>query len=227
MALPSGLISRRALLRATLATAPLMLAPRWLRAECAATPAQTEGPFYMRGLQGIPVAAVLNDLTRVRGSSAEADGEPILVTGLVTDGDCRPIAGMQVEIWQACATGRYAHPSDSNPAALDPNFGYFGLAITDETGRYRFKTVKPGAYPVGSWVRPPHIHFRVEGRGLRRLTTQMYFAGDPHQTGDMVLRGLSKQERNRVVIEPRKLESAPAGVAAEYRFDLSVPAAGG
>jgi protocatechuate 3,4-dioxygenase beta subunit len=177
----------------------------------------------MGGLRGIPKPAVWNDLTRVLGARIAADGEAIEVTGIVTDRECRPLAGAQVEIWQACATGRYAHPRDGNPAALDPNFGYFGIAETDASGRYRFKTIKPGAYPVGgSWVRPSHIHFRVEAPGMRRLTTQMYFAGDPHQDRDGVLMALSSAERRRVIVEPDRPAAPDDAAGAEYRFDLTL-----
>ena len=55
--------------------------------------------------------------------------------------------------------------------------------MTDSLGRYRFVTIKPGAYPWGNhynaW-RPAHIHFSVFGRAFtQRLITQMYFPGDP------------------------------------------------
>jgi protocatechuate 3,4-dioxygenase beta subunit len=208
--------------------APLLARPRWLRAEtCAPTPQQTEGPFYMGGVKGIPDPVVANDLTLVRGASQAAEGDAIWVTGLVTDRDCRPVAGAQVEIWQACAAGRYAHPSDSNQAPLDPLFGYFGLARTDEDGHYRFKTIKPGAYPAGGgWIRPSHIHFRAEGPNLRRLTTQMYFAGDPHQNRDFVLRDIPASERRKVIIEPTRPAGQTGGPDSEYRFDLALaPAA--
>jgi protocatechuate 3,4-dioxygenase beta subunit len=177
----------------------------------------------MGGLKGIPLPVAPNDLTLIRGAAQPADGEAIWVTGLVTDRDCRPLAGAQVEIWQACAAGRYAHPSDSNSAPLDPNFGYFGIAQTDEAGRYRFKTIKPGAYPAGgSWIRPPHIHFRVEGTRMRRLTTQMYFAGDPHQAEDMVLRGVPADRRRKVVIEPSRPTVPGSGPGTEFRFDVTL-----
>ena len=217
--------SRRDLLRIPLLAAPLASplahAPGLARAAgCDITPPQTEGPFYMGGMRGVPRPTVPNDLTRVAGSSAAADGEVIWVEGQVKDQDCRPVAGARVEIWQACATGRYAHPRDGNPAQLDPNFGYFGYAIADSEGRYRFKTVKPGFYPVGGgWVRPAHIHFRVEVPQSRRLTTQMYFAGDPYQERDGILSGLPPAERERVVIPP--VRDAASG-ENRFRFDLAL-----
>ena len=95
----------------------------------------------------------------------------------------RPVPGALVEFWQANAGGRYRHKKETYLAAIDPNFGGCGRAITDEDGRYWFRTIKPGAYPwpngVNDW-RPSHIHFSVFGHGFaQRLITQMYFEGDP------------------------------------------------
>lgn len=88
-----------------------------------------------------------------------------------------------MELWQANAHGRYNHPSDPNPAPLDPNFEGFAVQYTDAEGRYRFRTIKPGAYPTGieNWWRPAHIHFDVTGR-TDKLVTRMYFDGDPLST---------------------------------------------
>ncbi len=88
-----------------------------------------------------------------------------------------------VEVWQANAAGRYRHAVDRHPAPLDPNFTGVGRCLTDAEGRYRFVTIKPGAYPWGNhhnaW-RPAHIHFSLFGRAFtQRLVTQMYFPGDP------------------------------------------------
>ena len=87
------------------------------------------------------------------------------------------------KFWQANAGGRYRHHKETYHAALDPNFGGCGRCITDEDGAYRFRTIKPGAYPwpnrVNDW-RPAHIHFSVFGHAFaQRLVTQMYFEGDP------------------------------------------------
>ena len=79
------------------------------------------------------------------------------------------LEGARVELWQANAHGRYTHPSDTNPAPLDPNFEGFAVQDTDAEGRYRFKTIKPGAYPAtANWMRPPHLHFEVTGKINRR-----------------------------------------------------------
>jgi protocatechuate 3,4-dioxygenase, beta subunit len=115
--------------------------------------------------------------------AGEPVGERIIVTGRVLDSGGRAVPDTLVEIWQANAAGRYAHGIDNHPAPLDPNFDGAGRCMTDAEGRYRFVTIKPGAYPWGNhpnaW-RPAHIHFSLFGRAFtQRLITQMYFPGDP------------------------------------------------
>ena len=133
------------------------------------TPRQTEGPFY-------PVEDQLDtdaDLIRLEGSSLFALGEVIIVKGQVTDQNCNPVKGALVEIWQACASGKYNHPSDPNTAPIDPNFQYWGKSVTDDQGRYKFRTILPGAYPADTdWMRPPHIHFKISRVGYKELITQ-------------------------------------------------------
>jgi protocatechuate 3,4-dioxygenase beta subunit len=96
-------------------------------------------------------------------------GKRIIVHGQVLDGGGRPVPNVLVEFWQANAGGRYRHKNDNYLAPIDPNFGGCGRTITDETGHYSFRTVKPSPYPwrnfVNSW-RPAHIHFSVFGSGF-------------------------------------------------------------
>jgi protocatechuate 3,4-dioxygenase beta subunit len=122
-----------------------------------------------------------HDLTRQHAD--EPAGQRIIVTGRVLDGDGHPVPHTLVEVWQANAAGRYRHAVDNWPAPLDPNFDGVGRTLTDADGRYRFVTVKPGAYPWknhdNAW-RPAHIHFSLFGRAFtQRLVTQMYFPDDP------------------------------------------------
>ncbi len=105
-------------------------------------------------------------------------------------------------IWQACETGKYDHPNDPNTAAVDPNFQYWGQAVTNAEGRYRFKTVIPGAYPASEdWMRPPHIHFKVHKRGYHELTSQLYFSGDPLNEKDLILQSLSELDQKKVIVD--------------------------
>jgi protocatechuate 3,4-dioxygenase, beta subunit len=166
--------------------------------QCLETPKQTPGPFYPGDAQ----FEVTNDLTRLPGSSKAAEGEIVHLHGVVQGADCQPLANANVEIWQACASGRYNNPRDPNPAPLDPNFRYWGEAFSGKDGRFYFKTIKPGAYPAAEdWDRPPHIHVRVSKLGYRELITQMYFAGDPLNDKDLVLLDTPEAQRAQLVVD--------------------------
>ncbi len=160
------------------------------------TPDQILGPFY-------PVVKPLHqgaDLTTIPGKPGRAAGQVIHVMGRVINSHGQPVQGARVEIWQANTHGRYTHPSDTNPAPLDPNFEGFAVLTTDAEGRYRIKTIKPGAYPAGpdSRMRPPHIHFDVTGKS-NRLVTQMYFAGEPLNDKDPFLQGTGAGKERLIV----------------------------
>src|SRR5690606_30782189 len=90
------------------------------------------------------VAPLDADLTEQH--DGEPIGERITVTGRVLASDGRPVRGTLAEVWQANSAGRYAHAGDQHPAPLDPNFTGAGRCLTDDEGRYRFTTIKPGAY---------------------------------------------------------------------------------
>ena len=148
------------------------------------TPDQILGPFY-------PLIKPLDqdaDLTVMTGKVGRAKGQVIHLTGRILNLNGEPVAGARVEIWQANAQGRYTHPSDTNTAPLDPNFQGYSVQVTDREGRYRFKTIKPGAYPAagGSWMRAPHVHFQVTGR-INQFVTQMYFDGEALNETDRFL----------------------------------------
>ena len=151
---------------------------------------QVSGPFY-------PVQKPVDqdaDLTVIKGKPGKAKGQVIYVTGQVLNVKGEPIPGVMIEIWQANSFGRYTHPEDSNPAPLDPNFEGYGVTTTDEQGRYRFKTVKPAAYPVpGGRMRPPHIHFCVTSK-TNQLITQLYFEGEPLNEKDILFKNVLYKE---------------------------------
>ena len=155
---------------------------------------QTKGPFY-------PITRPLDsdsDLTVVKGRSGRAEGKVVHLMGRVLDQNGAPVRDTTVELWQCNAKGRYAHPADVNPAPLDPNFQGFGVQTTDAKGEFRFKTIKPAAYPIRLMnpdaIRTPHIHFDISGVNTR-LVTQMYFPGEADNNTDIIFRGLSAEER--------------------------------
>jgi protocatechuate 3,4-dioxygenase beta subunit len=181
------------------------------------TPLQTLGPFY-------PVLKPLDqdaDLTTIAGKPGRAEGQVIHVMGRVVNLEGQPVQGASVEIWQANAHGRYNHPSDTNPAPLDPHFEGFAVLTTDEEGRYRFKTIKPGAYPASAdRMRPPHIHFDVTGKS-NRVVTQMYFAGEPWNDKDPALQGAgANKERLIVTLQPPTQGLEPDALAAVWDIVL-------
>jgi protocatechuate 3,4-dioxygenase, beta subunit len=168
------------------------------------------------------VAPADADLTRQ--GEGEPLGERIVVTGRVLDEDGRPIRGALLEIWQANAAGRYVHEGDQHPAPLDPNFTGAGRTLTDDDGRYRFVTVKPGAYPwrnhPNAW-RPAHIHFSVFGRALtQRLVTQMYFPGDPLFAYDPIFQSVRDPAARERLVATLDLGETTPEWALGYTWDL-------
>ena len=164
-----------------------------------------------------------DDLTMNGRKNGEPLGERIVVTGRVVDEDGRPVPDTLVEVWQANACGRYIHIVDQHDAPLDPNFFGGGRCVTDAEGRYRFKTIKPGAYPWGNhhnaW-RPNHIHFSLLGPTIAtRLVTQMYFPGDPLLALDPIYLGVPAGARERL-ISAFSIDITEPGYALGYVFDI-------
>jgi protocatechuate 3,4-dioxygenase beta subunit len=163
-----------------------------------------------------------DDLTRQH--AGEPLGERIIVEGRVLDDGGRPIPGALVEIWQANAAGRYRHDGDRHPAPLDANFGGAGRCLTDDDGRYRFVTVKPGAYPWGNhenaW-RPAHIHFSLFGRLFtQRLVTQMYFPGDPLFEFDPIFQSVRDPRARELMVASFDLGLTQPDWALGYSWDI-------
>ena len=184
------------------------LLPSQSYSNCNLTPRESAGPFYPLNYPSDQD----NDLTYLKDKSKKANGEIIYINGIVQDDNCQPISKAIIEIWQACATGRYNHPEDRNPAELDPNFQYWGKAVTNVLGEYRFKTIKPGSYPASwFWTRPPHIHFTVRSSKHSELTTQMYFSGEPLNNKDRLLQNFSKKEREKCTVSFYKKKQQESG----------------
>ncbi len=204
--------SRRNFMKSSLAFGTL-LATEWLQPAhafqaCLTTPRETAGPFY-------PVSYPIdkdNDLTFLNDKAGKAEGEVIWINGLVRNQGCEPVESALVEIWQACSTGRYNHPRDSNKARLDPNFQYWGKAVTNEKGEYAFKTIKPGSYPASwFWTRPPHIHFTIQSKQHVPLTTQMYFSDERLNEKDRLLQEHSKIDQERSIVNFKEIKNEKVG----------------
>ena len=179
---------------------------------------EVTGPAYGRG----KVGPQDHDLTL--GHEGEPLGERIIVTGRVLDGDGRPVRDTLVEVWQANAAGRYAHAGDRHPAPLDPNFTGAGRCLTDGEGRYRFVTIKPGAYPwknhENAW-RPAHIHFSLFGPAFAtRLITQMYFPGDPLFSQDPIFQSVRDPKDRQRLVSTFDLSLTEPEWALGYSFDI-------
>jgi protocatechuate 3,4-dioxygenase beta subunit len=176
------------------------------------------GPVYGDG----PLAESDSDLTRQH--DGEPLGERIIVTGSVRDGGGRPVPNTLIEIWQANAAGRYIHQRDQHPAPLDPNFTGAGRVLTDSEGRYRFTTVRPGAYPwrnhTNAW-RPAHIHLSIFGRAFtERLVTQMYFPGDPLFAADPIFNSVRDPAARERLISRFDWDTTTEEWALGFRFDV-------
>lgn len=189
--------------------------PAWA-AQLLKTPRQTAGPFY-------PVELPLdrdNDLVTVAGGSGLAKGEVSNVLGRVLDDAGRPLGHARVEIWQCDVNGRYRHPGDRRDVPLDPNFQGYGQVVTGADGAYRFRTIKPVAYPG----RAPHIHFAISGPGFETLVTQLYVAGAPENARDGVLNGIRDPQARQSVVVPFKRTAGSPDLLA--RFDIVLAADG-
>ena len=151
-------------------------------------------------------------------------GERIVVSGRLLDEGAKPVRGALIEVWQANAAGRYKHKMDQHHAPLDPNFSGFGRTLTGAEGRYKFISIKPGAYPWGNHAnawRPAHVHFSIFGAGLlSRLVTQMYFPGDPLLAYDPIYNCIPDEKAKRGLISMFDWENTSPEFALGYQFDI-------
>jgi protocatechuate 3,4-dioxygenase, beta subunit len=213
-----GKIQRRSVTAALTAfiAIPLLVLPRHGVAQTTSnglarrlTPGQTEGPFY-------PLAIPKDsdfDLLK-NGTLSYGKGEAAWVTGTVTDLAGQPVAGAQVEIWQADAQGHYDHPGDGGK--IDPAFQGFGKVVVGADGQYRFRTIKPVPYSG----RAPHIHFKVKLGNRELLTSQLYVEGDSHNARDFLWRNL-REDADRAALTAPFVRGADG---LEARFGIVVRA---
>jgi protocatechuate 3,4-dioxygenase beta subunit len=182
------------------------------------TLSELTGPVYGYG----KIGPVDNDLTRQH--PGEPLGERIVLEGRVLDADGRPVTGTLIELWQANAAGRYIHQVDQHAAPLDPNFTGAGRALTDAEGRYRFVTIKPGAYPwrnhPNAW-RPAHLHLSLFGQNFTtRLVTQMYFPGDPLLPLDPIFNSVPDEKARQRLVADFDIELTQPEWALGYHWDI-------
>jgi protocatechuate 3,4-dioxygenase alpha subunit len=170
------------------------------------TPSQTVGPYLAIGLTW------LNTADLAKGAS----GERITVSGQVWDGDGKPVPDAMLDIWQANADGKYAHPEDKQAKRLDPSFFGYGRIPTDRNGAFRFVTVKPGPVPGrGNSLQAPHIVVCLFMRGLlRHLFTRIYFADEPANAADPVMALVDDPARRATLIAQK------TKTPGEYRWDV-------
>ena len=186
-----------------------------------ASASELTGPTFGHGV----IQPLDNDLIRNFGhGGGEAIGQRLIVHGRVLDENALPVRDTLLEFWQANASGRYRHRRDGYQAALDPDFGGCGRAITDDDGHYQFRTVRPGAYPWpngGNDWRPAHIHFSIFGHTFaQRLITQMYFEGDPMIWRDPIALSIPDRSAVEQLIAKHDWLSTTAIDAMAYRFDI-------
>ena len=205
------IVSRRLLLAGTAAS--LLAATRSHAATLAATPQQTEGPFYPVSFP----ADMDSDLVQVRGQAAQAMGTVLHLEGRVLDASGRPLPGTLVEIWQSDAQGLYDHPRQPGRDRRDAAFQGYGRMMADGEGRYRFRTLKPVAYPG----RTPHIHLKVATGTGGLLTSQFYIAGEPQNDRDGVFRRAAQSALQRERIEMR-LAPAPGVEAGALATSMDI-----
>lgn len=132
---------------------------------CVETPDNIEGPFYREGAPARDDLDLFGDI-----------GTSLSLSGIVTSADCEPLSAAVIEIWQADPEAAYDNDSEE--------MRYRGHVLTDADGRYSFHTLVPGRYLNGAEYRPAHIHVKVWVGGVERLTTQIYFEGDPYLESD-------------------------------------------
>jgi protocatechuate 3,4-dioxygenase beta subunit len=182
----------------------------------AATPRQPAGPFY-------PAELPLdddNDLVHVAGQPGTARGDVCDLGGRLLDRNGNAIVDTRIEIWQCDSNGRYRHPRDPATAPIDPAFQGFGHAVSDASGAFRFRTIRPVAYPG----RTPHIHVAVRPRGAAPFVTQLYVADEAGNADDFLYRRIPTERRSLVTADfsRRPDPNAPLQVNWDIVLDESL-----
>jgi protocatechuate 3,4-dioxygenase beta subunit len=178
------------------------------------TPTEIEGPYYPIVEQNDKDA----DLTRVKGKAGVAKGEIIEVSGQIFDLDSNPIEGATIDLWQANSIGKYHHPHDNNSKPVDEYFQAWAIIQSGAEGRYKFKTIMPGAYSLTPTItRTPHIHYKVGKKGYIPLITQMYFLNHSLNDQDPFIQKKSAQETDQM---SAKLIVKTSINITQYQFNM-------
>jgi protocatechuate 3,4-dioxygenase, alpha subunit len=195
------------------------------------TASQTAGPYVHIGLA--PAAAGFDIFENNFGSvlvDAQTKGERIRIEGRVYDGIGTVLKDVLIEIWQANADGKYAHPADRQPGkAVDPHFRGWGRSCTDfDSGVYTFDTVKPGAVEGRTGrVMAPHINAWIVARGINiGLNTRIYFSDEAAANAKDPVINLIEWEARRKTLVADRTDRRTGDGAAVYRFDIRLQGEG-
>jgi protocatechuate 3,4-dioxygenase alpha subunit len=178
------------------------------------TPSQTVGPYFAYGLTGDQYGYPLKGIANGTMARSDTEGERIRIEGGVFDGGGEPVPDAMIELWQADARGRYAHPADPRGSnASFTGFGRFGTG-TDAESRFVFDTIKPGRV---DGEQAPHINVIVMMRGLLvHAFTRIYFSDEAAANAhDPVLSGVPTERRQTLIAQRT---TTPSGTV--YRFDI-------
>ena len=215
--IPSTDLRRRRLLAATGIAAVGLYAPGAFAAQLLETAALSEGPLY----PDLPPLDTDNDLLILNDATTLAVGEIVYLSGRVVDRSGAPLRNAYVEIWQCDGKGIYRHSSHSGalPGKADPGFQGYGRFLTDSTGAYHFRTIKPVPYEYLGAKRAPHIHLAVSKNGRRLLTTQVFIKGHPGNYSDFLLRRIDASDLDSIVVPFEPIAGSRHGELAA-RFDV-------
>lgn len=161
---------------------------------------QTVGPYLHIGLNWLTTRTLAGPGVR---------GERVLIQGRLIDGDGAGVSDGLIEVWQANAEGKYAHPEDWQKKRLEKGFRGFGRIPTDAKGAFRFSTIKPGRVPGPEGrLQAPHLVVAVFMRGLlKHLATRIYFPDEPANAEDTILK-LVPPARRSTLVAKRKAKGA-------------------
>ena len=175
------------------------------------TPSGSEGPFYPTA--GMRFADSDNDLVKIEGEVKLSGGEIVRLSGRILDAQGNPVPQARIEIWQCDVNGRYLHRADRGGQARDQGFQGFGHDLSDASGRYSFRTIKPVSYPG----RTPHIHVKIWHAGREKLTTQLYLPDHADNKRDWLYRNIPSAKREMVTMHFQSGQQEP-----EARVDLVI-----